>query len=140
MKAGGGGDTPEDLCGALELGKNKSWKGKTRFAILVTDSPCHGNKYHDLSGENADNFPDGDREGRNIEEYIEYFAKNEISLFCLKVNSTTDKMFKIFSEIYNKNKNKNAKNNFVLEEGKKLIDIVTRNSINMFLHRDNIKF
>ena len=140
VKVGGGGDIAEDLCGGLELGIKKDWKGKTRFAILVTDSPCHGNKYHDLSGENAENYPNGDREGRNIEEYIEYFAKNEISLFCLKINSTTDKMFKIFSEIYNKNKNKNAKNNFVLEEGTKLIDIVTKNAIKMFQHRDNIKF
>ena len=136
LVAEGGGDTPEDLCGALELGKKKDWSGKTKFAVLVTDSPCHGTKYHDLSEDQKDNFPDGDREGRNIEEFIEYFAKNDISLFCLRINSTTDKMFKIFSEVYNKNKKENSRNNFVLEDGKKLFDIVTKNAINMFQHRD----
>ena len=110
IKPSGGGDTPEDLCGGLVLGKKKTWIGKTRFAILVTDSPCHGKKYHDLSGENKDNYPEGDREKRNIEDYIEFFAKNDISLFCLKINETTDKMFKIFAEIYKKSKNNYNKN------------------------------
>ena len=139
VKADGGGDTPEDLCGGLELGKNKDWQGKTRFAILVTDSPCHGTKYHDLTGENEDNYPNGDREGRNIEEIVKIFAEKEISLFCLKINASTDKMFKIFSEIYDKSKDKNSKNKFVVEEGKKLIDIVTKNAIKMFQNRDIIK-
>jgi len=140
VKAQGGGDISEDLCGALELGKNKCWKGKTKLIILVTDSPCHGKKYHDLSGDNDDNYPSGDREGRNIEDYIKFFAKNDISLFCLKINETTDKMYKIFAEVYNQNKNKKSRSKFVLEEGKKLIDIVTRNCINMFQYRENIKF
>jgi myosin protein heavy chain len=140
VEASGGGDTPEDLCGGLELGKKKDWQGKTRFAILVTDSPCHGTKYHDLTGDQKDNFPEGDREKRNIEEYIKFFAQNEISLFCLRINSTTDKMFKIFSKIYDANKDKNYKNKFVLEEGNKLIDIVTKNAINMFKHRENLNF
>ena len=143
VTAHGGGDTPEDLLGGLELGIKKDWKGKTRFAILVTDSPCHGTKYHDLTGDNKDNYPDGDREDpddpkkskRNIEDYIKKFAQNEISLFCLKINSTTDKMFNIFKDIYNKNKKENSKNKFVLEEGKKLIDIVTSNAIKLFQNR-----
>ena len=118
--------------------KKKEWSGNTKFAILVTDSPCHGEKYHNLSGDQKDNFPDGDREGRNIEEFIEYFAKNEISLFCLKINNTTDKMFNIFSEVYNKSKKENSKNKFVLEDGKKLFDIVTKNAIDMFQHRDEL--
>ena len=139
VKVGGGGDTPEDLCGGLELGIKKDWKGKTRFAVLATDSPCHGKKYHDLTGDYQDNYPDGDREGRNIEEYIEFFAKNEISLFCLKIDSSTDKMFKIFEEEYNKNKSKNSKKKFVLEEGLKLIDIVVKNAIDMFQHRDKLE-
>ena len=139
VNAGGGGDTPEDLCGGLELGKNKDWNGKTRLAILVTDSPCHGEKYHDLSGEQKDNYPNGDREGRNIEEYIEFFAKNEISLFCLKIKPATDKMFKIFEEIYNKSKAEKSKNKFVIVEGGNLLDIVTKNAIKMFQHRNKLE-
>jgi Mg-chelatase subunit ChlD len=141
VTAHGGGDIPEDLLGGLELGINKDWKGKTRFSIIVTDSPCHGKKYHDLTGDNEDNYPDGDREDpdnptkRNIEEYIKQFAQKDISLFCLKINDTTDKMFKIFEGVYNKNKNENSTNKFVLGEGKKLFDIVTKNAINLFQNR-----
>jgi myosin protein heavy chain len=139
VQAGGGGDIPEDLCGGLELGTKKSWKGKTRLAFLVTDAPCHGKKYHDLTGEQEDNYIDGDREGRNIEEYIEFFAKNEISLFCLKINSATDKMFNIFSEVYNQNKNKNSQSKFDLVEGQELLEIITSNAISMFHHRHKLE-
>ena len=138
LKAEGGGDIPEDLCGAFDLAKNKNWSGKTRFAILVTDSPCHGKKYHDFKKE-EDNCYDGDREGRNIEDYIKFFAQNEISLYCLKINSTTDKMFKIFKDIYTKNKDKNSKNEFVVEQGKKIFNIVTDNTIKSFHNRKHIE-
>ena len=135
VKADGGGDTPEDLCGGLEMGKNKGWAGKSRFAILVTDSPCHGEKYHDLKGEYKDNFPNGDRENRNIEDYIIFFAQNNISLYCLKINNTTDKMFKIFNDIYDKYKNKDSKSQFVIQEGKEIFDIVTKNAVKIFQNR-----
>ena len=139
VKVGGGGDICEDLCGGLELGINKDWKGKTRFAFLVTDAPCHGKKYHDLSGKNDDNYLDGDRDGRNIEKYIEFFAQNEISLLCLKINSTTDKMFNIFSEVYKKSKNENSKSQFDLVEGNNLFDIVTTSAISLFQHRHKLE-
>ena len=138
LKAEGGGDTAEDLCGAFDLAKNKNWTGKTRFAILVTDSPCHGEKYHDLKKE-EDNYPNGDRDERNIEDYIIFFAQNEISLYCLKINSTTDKMFKIFKDIYTKNKDKNSKNEFVVEQGKKIFNIVTENTIKSFQNRKHLE-
>ena len=138
VKASGGGDTAEDLCGALDLAKNKNWEGKSRFAILVTDSPCHGMKYHEFKNTNEDNFPDGDLKGRNIEDYIKFFSQNEISLFCLKINSTTDKMFKIFQTIYEENKNKDSKNEFVVGEGNKLLNIVTENAVKTFQNRKNI--
>ena len=135
LKAEGGGDTPEDLCGGFELASKKDWTGKSRIAVLVTDSPCHGTKYHDLKGDQEDNFPDGDREKRDIEEFIKYFAKNEISLYCLKINDTTDKMFKIFKGIYDNSKAKDSSNQFVVEEGKKLFDVVTENAVKMFQNR-----
>ena len=131
-KASGGGDTAEDLCGALELGCNKSWKGKSRFAILVTDSPCHGRQYYDIIEDNYDNYPEGDPNNRNIEDFIKYFAENEISLFCLKINQATDKMFKIFEEVYNKNKKENSNNKFSAESANNLIDVIISNAINTF--------
>jgi myosin protein heavy chain len=138
LKAEGGGDIPEDLCGAFDLAKNKNWTGKTRFAILVTDSPCHGEKYHDLK-KGEDNYPNGERDKGNIEDYIKFFAQNEISLYCLKINSSTDKMFKIFKDIYTKNKDKNSKNEFVVEQGKKIFNIVTENTIKSFQNRKHLE-
>jgi myosin protein heavy chain len=138
LKAEGGGDTAEDLCGAFDLAKNKNWTGKTRFAILVTDSPCHGEKYHDLK-KGEDNYPNGERDKGNIEDYIKFFAQNEISLYCLKINSSTDKMFKIFKDIYTKNKDKNSKNEFVVEQGKKIFNIVTENTIKSFQNRKHLE-
>ena len=135
LKAEGGGDIPEDLCGALEFAKEKQWKGKSRFAILVTDSPCHGRKYYDDATENFDNYPDGDREGRNIEEYIKFLAENEISVFCLKVSPSTDKMFKIFEEIYNTNKRKDCNNQFMADIGENIFNVVTSNAIKTFQNR-----
>ena len=139
LKAQGGGDIPEDLCGAFDFAKEKDWEGKSRFAILVTDSPCHGTKYHNFIGEGEDNFPDGDKEHRNIEAYIEFFAINEISLFCLKINSTTDKMFGIFKEIYEKNKATNSNNQFVVGEGKTLFSVVVENAVKTFQNRKELE-
>ena len=138
LQAEGGGDMAEDLCGAFDLAKNKNWVGKSRFAILVTDSPCHGTKYHDLKDE-EDNYPEGDREKRNIEDFVKFFAQNEISLYCLSINSSTDKMFKIFKEIYESSKSKDSKNNFVVENGKKIFNIVTENAVKTFQNRKDLE-
>ena len=135
LKAEGGGDIPEDLCGALDFAKNKEWNGKSRFTILVTDSPCHGRKYYDEIAENYDNYPDGDKEGRNIEDFIKFFAENEISIFCLKISQSTDKMFKIFEEIYNDNKKNDSKNQFMADSGENIFNVVTSNAIKTFQNR-----
>ena len=84
LDAHGGGDMAEDLCGALEMGDNKKWEGNSRFAVLVTDSPCHGKKYHDLN-EEGDNFLEGDRKHRNIEDFIKSFATKKFLYFALKL-------------------------------------------------------
>lgn len=138
LKAQGGGDIPEDLCSAFEFAKSKKWRGKSRFAILVTDSPCHGTKYHDFP-EEEDNFPKGDKNDRKIEDFIKYFAENEISLFCLDINKTTDKMFKIFKDVYEKNKKKDSNNQFVVQKGKELFKVVTENAVKTFQNRKKLE-
>ena len=138
LKAQGGGDIPEDLCSAFEFAKSKEWRGKSRFAILVTDSPCHGTKYHDFP-EEEDNFPKGDKKDRKIEDFIKYFAENEISLFCLNINKTTDKMFKIFKDVYEKNKKKDSNNQFVVQKGKELFKVVTENAVKTFQNRKKLE-
>ena len=137
-KADGGGDIPEDLCGALEFAVKKEWRGNSRFTILVTDSPCHGRKYYDDITENYDNYPEGDKLGRNIEDYIKKLAEDEVSVFCLKINNSTDKMFKIFEKVYNDNKKKDSLNQFVYDFGENISNVVTSNAIKTFRNRKQI--
>ena len=140
IEAQGGGDIPEDLCSALEFAKNKKWKGRSRITILVTDSPCHGKKYYDVQDdENYDNYPNGDREGRNIEEYIKYLAENEISIFCLNINHSTDKMFKIFGDVFNKNKKKDSNNRFMVVSDNDIYKVVTTYAIETFRNRKPVE-
>ena len=104
----GGIDIPEDIPGAFELALDKidlSWKGNTKMAILITDSPCHGEEFHDLdptNNEQRDEYPDGDPEGRDIREMIGKFAKYKVSMFFLELSNITDKMFQIFLDEYKK--------------------------------------
>ena len=104
----GGIDIPEDIPGAFELAFEKigtTWKGSTKIAILITDSPCHGVDFHDLKQDNneqKDEYPKGDPDGKDIKGMIRKFVKNKISLFCLELNKMTDKMYKIFKNEYEK--------------------------------------
>jgi len=38
----GGYDGPEDICGAFNVALNQDWQSKHRYAVLITDAPCHG--------------------------------------------------------------------------------------------------
>ena len=116
IQAEGGDDIPEDVSGAFEMALNKSWNKGTNIIFLVTDSPCHGLKYHDLD-QNVDNFKDNFPEEnykyeinkefkrKKIEELVEEFVEKNINLICLDINDITKKMFKMFEDKY-KAKNK----------------------------------
>ena len=119
----GGIDIPEDIPGAFELALakiNKTWTGNNKFAILITDSPCHGVDFHNLNQKNdeqKDEYPEGDPDGKNIREMIKKFVKNKISLFCANLNKNTSKMFKIFAKEYEKLKPPDANYEFLVEKG-----------------------
>ena len=100
-QATGGGDTCEDVAGALEKGLNKNWNSKARYAILVCDAPAHGKKYHNNQD---DSFPQGDPKGRNIEKFIDEFHNLNVNFFCVEISSITNIMFNCFRNIY-KNQN-----------------------------------
>mmetsp|Transcript_30136 Transcript_30136/g.29409 ORF Transcript_30136/g.29409 Transcript_30136/m.29409 type:complete len:119 (-) Transcript_30136:449-805(-) len=36
-------DAPEDSLGGLFQGLAQNWKAQNKYAILLTDAPCHGN-------------------------------------------------------------------------------------------------
>ena len=98
---GGNGDWSEDMAWGFERALDKTWKNDARFAILVGDTPCHGNAYHDLD----DFYPNGVPGRKNIEESIKELAERNISLFCMEITNLTKKMFTIFENIYSNYKN-----------------------------------
>ena len=97
IEVNGGGDEPEDIAGGLELVLNMKWESNARYAVLVCDAPCHGNKYH---GTMYDKYSDGDPNGLVIEDLISSFVKKNITLYCIEINDSTKKMFAIMKEIY----------------------------------------
>ena len=98
----GGGDLPEDVAFALELALEKNWKSKARFAVFVADAPGHGEKY---GGNKVYGL---EPERRLIEEMISEMAEGNIYLFCPRISSKTDIMFKLFEDIYNEKKPNNT--------------------------------
>ena len=118
----GGIDIPEDIPGAFQLAFDKigrTWKGNTKIAILITDSPCHGVDFHNLNQNNdeqRDEYPNGDPENRDIKELVRKFVKNKISLFCLELNKMTEKMFGIFKKVYEGVRPPEAKFEFSIEK------------------------
>ena len=75
----------------------KKWRGDTRVALLMTDSPCHGGEFHN-SSEIKDNYEDDDN---NIKEKIHKFKDENISLICFELSKNTETMFEKFEEEYN---------------------------------------
>ena len=98
----GGGDEPEDIAGAFNLVLNMKWESNARYAVLVCDAPCHGNQYH---GAIYDKFSEGDPNGLVLEDLIAEFIKKNITLYCVEINDSTKKMFKVIREIYDGKEN-----------------------------------
>ena len=96
----GGGDQPEDIAGALNEALKMDWKSNARYVVLVCDAPCHGTKYHDIY---LDNFSEGDPDGLTIEDLMNKFKNLNITFYCLEINDSTKKMFKIMKDVYNNN-------------------------------------
>ena len=69
LVATGGGDGPEDVAGGFDNALKQDWQANSKYAIFITDAPCHGTKYHDYGPDN-DDYPKGDPKGRLIEKQI----------------------------------------------------------------------
>jgi len=93
----GGGDTCEDVAGGLFQSLILNWKSKTRLAFLVCDAPPHGRQYHDGA---ADDYLDGDPNGRNPEELLKEMRELGMDVFVSEITPLTKKMFGIFKLAY----------------------------------------
>lgn len=91
-------DTPEDVAGGLNLGLKMNWKSDAKYAILISDAPCHGAKYHNTKVH--DNYPNGCPEGLVIEDLITEYANRNITLSVISITNETEKMFEIISLTY----------------------------------------
>ena len=106
--AEGGADLPEDLAGGLNKLIEMNWREKSaKYAIIITDAPCHGVKYFKSLGI-SDYYPKGDPNGLIPEDLIEKIAKMDITLYALKIKYYTDEMYQIFNDVYIKNSKMNS--------------------------------
>jgi len=115
----GGEKEPKDVAGAFKLAIEKNWGQGKKLAILITNSPCHGNEYNDS---NEDTIQDGykdpnnpDFERKKINEYLKEFIKDNIYLIGYKISDKTNKMYNKFKEFYD---SENAQALFSEEIGK----------------------
>lgn len=74
----------------------QDWKSNAKYALLITDAPCHGKKYHS----EGDTYPEGDPQGRDPEKQIMELVDRGVNLYGIKITNITDKMFRIFSDVY----------------------------------------
>ena len=132
----GGGSDCEDMPGGLNIALNFEWSGKSRFAILVADVPCHGIKYHGLEG--FDKFPNGD-DKYNIEKIVEEYAQKNISLLCLNITNKTVNLYNNFVDYYQKGRKGNSSASIYVDNFNKkpeeLSIIIEKNAKNIYEKR-----
>lgn len=95
--ASGGADTPEDMAGGFWRALKLNWESQARFVILITDAPCHGTEYHTC----GDDYPGGDPNGRDPKKQLVEMREKNIHFMITALNSTCEKMIKIFETAYN---------------------------------------
>ena len=132
--SGGNDDWSEDMAWGFESALSKNWKNDARFAVLVGDTPCHGNKYHDLD----DHYPNGVPGRKNIEESIKELAERNISLFCMEITNLTKKMFQIFGNIYNNYQNVDFKI-IPLTDPEDLPNIIASSAVGVYIFKKSQK-
>ena len=124
----GGGDC-EDMVGGLNSALNYKWEGRSRFALLIADVPCHGIQFHEVP--NFDRFPDGDTE-YNIIDIIKQFASKNINLVCLNLTDLTIKLYNNFVDYYKQGKKSNNTADIYVgylgDETTKLADLIVTNA------------
>jgi len=97
VKAHGGADTCEDMAGGLRKALDLSWMAASKVIFLIADAPCHGKEYHENCN---DNHPRGDTSGLSMRKMTEEARDKRIQLISIRLNESTDKLFKIMKSHY----------------------------------------
>ena len=99
LKAGGGGDAPEDMAGAFQKTNELSWAQTSRVTFVIADAPCHGSAYHTFGSE--DSYPDG-TPGISIESELKSLlgkgSQAGMQLHFGRITMHTDKMIRVFGD------------------------------------------
>jgi hypothetical protein len=96
----GGGDTPEDVAGGLEVVNSLSWQeGSQRLVCHFADAPAHGNTYNDTD----DTYPRGCPRGLDPANLLRQLASRiKANYYFVNVanNNLNDKMLRVFRSVY----------------------------------------
>ena len=105
MQAQGGGDSPEEVVGALECAAEwTDWSGNAKFLILVGDSPGHGRR---LNNDPDDQYPEGHPNVKSMREVVALLNTQNIDLFFCRINkNNTARMEKEIRRYYDNVKDK----------------------------------
>eukprot|EP01034_Spumella_vulgaris_P039414 gene39414-48708_t len=96
MVAKGGGDTPEDVFGALRVAETMEWRSATRILCHIADAPCHGTpEFHDYD----DSHPGGDPHGLKADKLLKGLKDQRVQYYFGKITDYTDKMITRFNQI-----------------------------------------
>lgn len=111
----GGGDAPEDVAGAFQQLIGLSWAEESiRQVLFITDAPAHGLAYHEDNM--ADDYPDGDPTGLNIEDQMTLMASKNMGVMFVKMNASTDKMNTALRLAYQRGRVPGSKANYILAD------------------------
>eukprot|EP00956_Cyclotella_meneghiniana_P035022 scaffold110397_cov72-Cyclotella_meneghiniana.AAC.4 len=99
LRASGGGDTPEDLAGAIQKANTLSWSQPSKVVFIIADAPCHGTEFH--SGLD-DNHPEGSPGVDIISElrllHEKAGVQETMSLTFGRITNHTDTMIECFRD------------------------------------------
>lgn len=89
VSAVGGGDSPEDLFGALQLATMEPWREDAkRVVVVISDAPPHGDQFSNIRS-NTPNYPLPYDGAKLPEDIASDLRKNKIQVFMLYVEDNT---------------------------------------------------
>lgn len=98
LKATGGGDAPEDVCGGLKLALMQDWSTDgIKKMFLIADAPCHGLKYNPKG---RDDYPDGTPDAPDLEALMDEMCKKNIDFDLIKLTPAVDLMADDMQKFY----------------------------------------
>ena len=106
VEASGGGDTCEDVHGALKLASSMrmAWSRSNKIIIHFLDAPPHGKSYHDLGASSDYHY---DTTDDKLTETLRHMARERIHYTMVKCVTegahTLDKFAKVCERVYSEN-------------------------------------